>query len=510
MVVRELLNVIGFKVDDDQYKKAHQKTSDFVGNIKKLFAALAIYEIGKAIFEAAAAEEKLNAEFAVLLQSAEKATGFLDTLENMEQKGIVLIDKESMAEASREMMKFGMQAEQIPATLTMFGNIAGTSKEKLIGLSESFARIQSEGQLTSRTMMQMRSQGGFDILGEIARTSGKSVPQLQEMLKKGQISASMVYDAFHSATSEGGRFFGMTDKLTNTLAGQFHLMKMAFGKFVETAGTPLIALATKIMGFITSILTDPKINAYLNKLMEIVGKVLDAIFNAAKKLMPVIMRVLDAIMPILEPLINVLLTLFDPIVDIIESVIDLLLTLAQPLLDMLVPFITLLVSELKPLLAIISFLIDIIGAKLKMWLFPVRLLLDIIKVIYDFFQKSFGSIFDKMGSGFRVIQNATKAISVIIDKLLAVLSGVFMSVLKAIFQIIGNFLQPAIDKLGETLSKVGQFLADIAKDILTNALNAVNWLLEALNKIIDTVNKVIPGGGKIKKIEPIKIGRAHV
>lgn len=505
MTVRELVNVIGFKIDEDQYRKAQQKTSDFVGNIKKLFAALAIYEIGKAILDAAAAEEKLNAEFSVLLNSAEKATDFLQTLEDMEGKGVVLISKDAMAEASKEMIKFGMTAEQIPASLTMLGNIAGTSQQKLISLSSSFARVIEEGQLTQRTMMSIRGEGGFDVLGEMARTSGKSIPQLQEMLRKGQISAEMVYNAFRSATTEGGKFFGMTEKLTNTFTGQSHLIKMAFGNLLETIGTPLLTIATKIMKFISDILTDPKIKSYLTMLVTQVGKVLDAVFSAAKKLLPVIMKVMDAIIPFIEPLINALLPLFDPLVEIINTIINLLLTVTKPVMDALFPLIELLLKMLVPVLAFVQLLIEGIGMSLKTWLFPLRIFFDMLKIIFDFFNKAFSPIFGKMGGGFKIIENAVKVISTIIDKLLSVIEGKLIEVLKILFQILGRFLQPIIEKITETLSKVGEFLTNIGKDLLNNIIGAINWLLEMLNKVIDTINRVLPGGGKIKKIEPINI-----
>lgn len=68
---------------------------------------------------------------------------------------------------------------------------------------------------------------GFNPLQEIARKTGKSISELKEEMSKGAISAQMVQEAFISATSAGGKFFGMSEAASKTINGQISMMEDA-------------------------------------------------------------------------------------------------------------------------------------------------------------------------------------------------------------------------------------------------------------------------------------------
>lgn len=77
---------------------------------------------------------------------------------------------------------------------------------------------------------------GFNPLEEIARKTGKSIGELKEEMSKGAISSKMVQDAFISATSAGGKFFGMSSEGAKTLNGQISMLGESFDMMFNEIG----------------------------------------------------------------------------------------------------------------------------------------------------------------------------------------------------------------------------------------------------------------------------------
>lgn len=108
------------------------------------------------------------------------------------------------------LLSFGMSLEDAKKHLHEIGDISQGGAVKMESLTLAFAQMSSTGKLTGQDLQQMIN-AGFNPLKEISRKTGKSIGELKEDMAKGAISADMVADAFASATSEGGRFYGAMD-----------------------------------------------------------------------------------------------------------------------------------------------------------------------------------------------------------------------------------------------------------------------------------------------------------
>lgn len=128
-------------------------------------------------------------------------------------------DKAGLLEAQRTMMSFGLSGEAAFSTLKQIGDIAMGDSQKMQSLALAFAQMSSTGKLTGQDLMQMIN-AGFNPLNEISKQTGKSVGELKEEMSNGAISANMVSEAFRSATSEGGLFYGAIEAASNTTAGK--------------------------------------------------------------------------------------------------------------------------------------------------------------------------------------------------------------------------------------------------------------------------------------------------
>lgn len=111
---------------------------------------------------------------------------------------------------------------------------------------------------------------GFNPLEEISRKTGKSIGELKNEMSKGAITSKMVQDAFISATSTGGKFYGMSAEGAKTLNGQISMLEESFDNMFNEIGS-------KGEGVIMSAV---KAGTYLVENYETIGKVIGGLLIA--------------------------------------------------------------------------------------------------------------------------------------------------------------------------------------------------------------------------------------
>jgi hypothetical protein len=111
---------------------------------------------------------------------------------------------------------------------------------------------------------------GFNPLEEISRKTGKSIGELKNEMSKGAITSKMVQDAFISATSAGGKFYGMASEGAKTLNGQISMLQESFDNMFNEIGS-------KGEGVVMSAV---KAGTFLVENYETIGKVLEGLIIA--------------------------------------------------------------------------------------------------------------------------------------------------------------------------------------------------------------------------------------
>lgn len=168
--------------------------------------------------------------------------------------------------ATKMMVGFNIEAEKVPRYIQAIGDISMGNKQNFNSLTLAFSQMSATGKLMGQDLLQMIN-AGFNPLTEMANQTGKSVSQLKEEMSKGAISAEMVQEAFIKATSEGGKFFQMSEKGSQTIQGQLSMMQDAIDAAFNEVGQ-------KTEGIImTSIQTTTKLIENYDK----IGRVLEGL-----------------------------------------------------------------------------------------------------------------------------------------------------------------------------------------------------------------------------------------
>lgn len=179
------------------------------------------------------------------------------------------LNTKDMVGAVQMMTSFGIEAEKSIDYLKAIGDVSMGDTGKFNSLALAFSQMSSAGKLMGQDLMQMVN-AGFNPLEEIARKTGKSIGELKNEMSKGAITSKMVQDAFISATSAGGKFYGMASEGAKTLNGQISMLQESFDNMFNEIGS-------KGEGVVMSAV---KAGTYLVENYETIGKVLEGLIIA--------------------------------------------------------------------------------------------------------------------------------------------------------------------------------------------------------------------------------------
>lgn len=165
--------------------------------------------------------------FNVLVGSQEKSSVILEDLYKYADDTIW--DRKELIASAQTMLGFGSSVESVTSDLKMLGDIAMGDKNRLQQLALVFGQISSAGKLQGQDLMQLVN-AGYNPLQDIAKMTGQTMSEVRKQMSDGAIGIDMVRKAMQMATSQGGRYDGMTERLAETAAGKFDQMKGAASK----------------------------------------------------------------------------------------------------------------------------------------------------------------------------------------------------------------------------------------------------------------------------------------
>lgn len=215
-----------------------------------------VKDFGVESAKAAANFNQLKVAFSTLLGSESAANKLLDGITNFASQTPFAV--EQLVELSKQLIAFGFNADEIIPTLNDVGNIAaGVGTDKLPQIVLALGQIRSAGKLTGQDLLQLIN-AGFNPLQEIAQRTGVSYGKLKDEMEKGRITFDMVKESFRAATSEGGRFYNLMQRQTNTVAGQIdrlgdsvQQLKVAFGQSLQEPLKGVVSLFSSLVETVT-------------------------------------------------------------------------------------------------------------------------------------------------------------------------------------------------------------------------------------------------------------------
>lgn len=209
----------GMHRDADETKRIVGGITDQVKRagmvIGAVFGAQTLAQFTRQIVDVRGEMQMLETSFDVLLKG-KGVSAFLDEIKAFSVESPLSLT--GVSQAAQTLLGFNVTAEETIPIIKQIGDISMGNEERFKSLTLAFAQMSSTGKLMGQDLNQMIN-AGFNPLQEISAKTGRSISELKKEMEKGAVSSDMVADAFKSATAEGGKFYGMTQKQAEGIKG---------------------------------------------------------------------------------------------------------------------------------------------------------------------------------------------------------------------------------------------------------------------------------------------------
>lgn len=198
-----------------------------------LSIASAGVDFAKGAIKAVADYEAVNISLETFLGSATAAKDLFKELEQFSIK--TPFTPEQVNNAAKALLAFGEPVENLQTTLTRIGDVASATGKDFNELSVIYGKARVQGTLFAEDINQL-TEAGVPVIQLFAEQLGVSSDQVKKLGSEGKISFANLEQAFNTLTSEGGRFFGLTDKLSQSTAGRLSTLEGNWTELKRTVG----------------------------------------------------------------------------------------------------------------------------------------------------------------------------------------------------------------------------------------------------------------------------------
>ncbi|MEG1289747.1 MAG: tape measure protein [Bacteroidales bacterium] len=212
---------------DNAYRK-------IAGTVAAVFTVQQAAVFAQSIVQVRGEIESLEISFETLLGNKQKANALFSDIKTYAVNTPMQMN--DLAKGAQMLLSFNVEAERVMPILKQIGDISMGDAQKFNSLTLAFSQMLSTGKLMGQDLLQMIS-AGFNPLSVISEKTGKSIGVLKKEMEGGLITSKMVADAFASATSEGGKFYGMLDKQSKGINGSMSNLTGAITDMFNDLGT---------------------------------------------------------------------------------------------------------------------------------------------------------------------------------------------------------------------------------------------------------------------------------
>lgn len=232
----------------------------------------------------AAGLETVTTQFEVLTGSAKVAKDTIEGLRDFAKTTPLSFD--AITEGAKNLMAFGVSAQDVQQKLVMLGNAAMGDNEKMLDLVGAYGKIRARGKSTMRELNQF-TQAGVPIIQALADSMHVTTEEILAMSQAGKIGYADVNKALVQLTTNGGKFDGMMQRMNKTFSGQlqvFHdTIEHALGNFGSKILPDVKTGLDNIAKAVDSILSSEGFANFVGKITRlfgwIAGQIPDLIVN---------------------------------------------------------------------------------------------------------------------------------------------------------------------------------------------------------------------------------------
>ena len=242
------------------------------GNIEEIFERLtkaaAAFGVGLSAKEFIAQSvqirgefQKLEVAFTTMLGSTEKADALMQQL--VRTAATTPFDLQGVANGAKSLLAYGVAAEDVNKTLVRLGDIAAGLSIPLGDLVYLYGTTMAQGRLYTADLNQFTGRG-IPMIGELAKQFGVAESEVKSLVEAGKVGFPEVQKVIESLTNEGGKFGGLMEAQSKTIAGQISNIEDSISQMFNNIGKANEGIINSALGVVSDLVEN----------YEQVGKVL--------------------------------------------------------------------------------------------------------------------------------------------------------------------------------------------------------------------------------------------
>lgn len=213
MIVRELVTLLGFQVQEDALKK-YENGMKKVMNFTK-WVGIGAAAMGTIFLKTAGDMEQTEMAFETILGSTEKAQKLLADLAKFAT--ITPFEQTELINYTKSMLGVGWASEEIIPMLETMGNIAsGVGREKLPNIILALNKMRAKGRASLEELWPM-VEAGVPILDQLQLDLGKTNDEIMKMASDGKLSFEVIRKSLKNV--EQTKFAGLMIKQSKSFLG---------------------------------------------------------------------------------------------------------------------------------------------------------------------------------------------------------------------------------------------------------------------------------------------------
>lgn len=178
--------------------------------------------------------ESLDVAFTTILKSKERADALM--AEVVDFAATTPFGLTEVAKSTKQLLAYGVAAEDIKDELTTLGNIAAGVSQPIGEVAYLYGTLKTQGRAYAMDIRQFTGRG-IPIIQELADVLGVAKNEVMGLVEEGKVGFPEVQKAFQNMTGSGGAFFDLMAKQALTTGGRISNLKdqidLMFNSFGE-------------------------------------------------------------------------------------------------------------------------------------------------------------------------------------------------------------------------------------------------------------------------------------
>lgn len=196
---------------DDMFKSLKR-------TIATVFTIGAIAAFANAVWEAGTRAEQTSTAYTVLLGNASLAQAKLAELQRFAD--VSPFNTQETMDAGQALLGFGVKSKDLLPIMGQLGDISMGNANKFKGMVDNYGKMVSAQRANTMDLNQF-AIAGVPIWAELEKQTGKSGKALRKYVEENGVGLDTINTIFGNLTKEGGTFFEMMKKQSETTAGKW-------------------------------------------------------------------------------------------------------------------------------------------------------------------------------------------------------------------------------------------------------------------------------------------------